>query len=1360
MAKLAEVRRRQRQKFDERRKEARSQQVRMFRKYREGELPDIEIEHKDLLLPLEALSNRDAGIASELFVTVAHAIYLATEEDAVKKQIQRGLKSLLNSSEGQAPATVACFHRLALKLCREDVAAVPSAEVIAKTGLRSLSFQSAILLLEEMLLRANASEPPLKRARGAGSAGRGKARVPVGDGVDEAHTAAVWKELGALYQAMGDTDVVQGVSRHLAYDQRLKEALDATLRNDYEQALRLYEELGDQNSQEENDEAQADRVMRRRECWSKLQRWDAMAEDLGLQGMDPSPEELLPTSPEMWQYLLRTGCKVAEARRTVSDLLDQWVSIHPSLRAMLEDKHGYELAVLAVSQSDLDRAKYYVDCGVKGFLKRWAGLPKLSASARHMLLQDVPRLFELQESLQLFVTDPNQVLARTSETVAAWQARPASAQHDSIEIWDDIVHSRMLCLDTLQNRFAVVFPQGNSVTDEDARALLYNQAAIGSRKQGLLSVADMYLRSALRARGQGRFDLTFFRSVIKLKVQQALIARDSDQLNRVLQVVESKKNEPEVAAGGVRRADFLLLYGTSAWKGLQLALDMATELNQPVNYSVVSNLVSRMHVSLSESEQSLVSSHDESTSIRISLDRKVHTKLGLYYDRMLRDVEDARYGHEWETNLKKVGLDRATLANAVTKHMLHAIKHGSGKARYRFPRLLELLHNYPQATHKEFSVAVAAVPSWMFITWISQLIASLDQVEGDLVLPILLRLARDFPQALYFPFNVSFEDLSAASRTRVQQLVVELKNELFEQFIEALECLIHPEQRVRYWIDQIKPLISSDRTANMNQINAYAAKLMQDCFTVQRPTIGTKIGTYNRKFAKDYEKRAIPAFGPNGELISSMDAKAFAAACEGVLKAFPPQLSMGHDKLSSFSEWLADFNQSSNPLQYIELPGQYSGNENPEIDQHVRLVSVDPSILILGSIRRPKRIKVHGNDEKDYYLLVKGGEDLRLDQRIQQLFSVTNEIFHTDAATAARQLDIKTFQVVPMNKRLGVIEWVQNTVPLKEMIEEEATKRVNKKTSLHTNEAAAARQAWLGKQGKVTGDPGQLYSRVLQAKSQDVISAFKEQEALVPWDLLRSGVLSLASSPEAFLSLRTTFARSLSSFSSVAYVLGIGDRHLENFLLDTTDGGLLGIDFGVAFGSGLALRVPELMPFRLTRQMINLLAPLGTDCLLKPGMVHSLNALRAHKELLLDCCDVFIKEPLLDWVKAAKSRQTAPASGGSNSSKQTEGSSSSDSAVAADVSWYPREKIDIVRRKLEGTNPAQIVLAELQTTSHARQPYAKQVKDIILGDPDRNVRASLPQGRLSVVQQVEALIDMAADPNILGRSWFGWASWV
>ena len=61
------------------------------------------------------------------------------------------------------------------------------------------------------------------------------------------------------------------------------------------------------------------------------------------------------------------------------------------------------------------------------------------------------------------------------------------------------------------------------------------------------------------------------------------------------------------------------------------------------------------------------------------------------------------------------------------------------------------------------------------------------------------------------------------------------------------------------------------------------------------------------------------------------------------------------------------------------------------------------------------------------------------------------------------------------------------------------------------------------------------------------------------------------------------------------------------------------------------LPVPELMPFRLTRQFLNLMLPLKESGTLQSVMVHTLRALRNNHQLLLNTMDVFIKEPSLDW---------------------------------------------------------------------------------------------------------------------------------
>lgn len=65
---------------------------------------------------------------------------------------------------------------------------------------------------------------------------------------------------------------------------------------------------------------------------------------------------------------------------------------------------------------------------------------------------------------------------------------------------------------------------------------------------------------------------------------------------------------------------------------------------------------------------------------------------------------------------------------------------------------------------------------------------------------------------------------------------------------------------------------------------------------------------------------------------------------------------------------------------------------------------------------------------------------------------------------------------------------------------------------------------------------------------------FEERRAAMPTDILRQHLLAMAPSPEAFLTCRGGFARSLATLSACCYIMGIGDRHLDNFLLDTTTG--------------------------------------------------------------------------------------------------------------------------------------------------------------------------------------------------------------
>lgn len=126
-----------------------------------------------------------------------------------------------------------------------------------------------------------------------------------------------------------------------------------------------------------------------------------------------------------------------------------------------------------------------------------------------------------------------------------------------------------------------------------------------------------------------------------------------------------------------------------------------------------------------------------------------------------------------------------------------------------------------------------------------------------------------------------------------------------------------------------------------------------------------------------------------------------------------------------------------------------------------------------------------------------------------------------------------------------------------------------------------------------------------------------------------------------------------------------------------------------------------------------------------------------------------------------------------------------------EINWYPLQKVNFARRKLEGANPSAITRYSqaAQPRGHRAHPevFRLQVlkrsprlilrseelklgfeKDeafsgmqaVALGAKEHNVRAQLPAEGLTVEKQVDCLLDQATDPNVLGRAWVGWEPWM
>lgn len=65
----------------------------------------------------------------------------------------------------------------------------------------------------------------------------------------------------------------------------------------------------------------------------------------------------------------------------------------------------------------------------------------------------------------------------------------------------------------------------------------------------------------------------------------------------------------------------------------------------------------------------------------------------------------------------------------------------------------------------------------------------------------------------------------------------------------------------------------------------------------------------------------------------------------------------------------------------------------------------------MSSLRKPVKLTIIGNNAKEYPYLIKFGEDLRQDQRIEQLFQLMNDVFKNDYNSYLLGSSIITYQV-------------------------------------------------------------------------------------------------------------------------------------------------------------------------------------------------------------------------------------------------------------------------------------------------------------------------------------------------------------
>lgn len=293
----------------------------------------------------------------------------------------------------------------------------------------------------------------------------------------------------------------------------------------------------------------------------------------------------------------------------------------------------------------------------------------------------------------------------------------------------------------------------------------------------------------------------------------------------------------------------------------------------------------------------------------------------------------------------------------------------------------------------------------------------------------------------------------------------------------------------------------------------------------------------------------------------------------------------------------------------VQLPNATGFEHRPFASEPTRIVDIENNALVMSSLMRPRRISLIGSDGRQYRFLAKKetAGDMRKDSRLVEFITVVNRLLSKDPVSRQKELELKTYAVLPLTEETGMIEWVNDLDPLRKLVREQHL-----------------------------AIPDLPDTSTVQSKYQNT----KDHRNFLEWAITKfPPVLDKfflqrfggGTEPGVWLEARNVWTKSVAVWSMAGYVVGLGDRHGENVLVETTTGRCVHVDFAMLFDKGMKLKVPEIVPFRLTPNMITAMGISGYEGTFRIVSETVMGIMRRNSDALLGVLETFLHDPLADW---------------------------------------------------------------------------------------------------------------------------------
>lgn len=651
-------------------------------------------------------------------------------------------------------------------------------------------------------------------------------------------------------------------------------------------------------------------------------------------------------------------------------------------------------------------------------------------------------------------------------------------------------------------------------------------------------------------------------------------------------------------------------------------------------------------------------------------------------------------------------------------------------------RLLTLWFKY--GTLAEVNAAIGdgfhTVPVDNWLQVIPQLIARIHVPSPQvrrLMHHLLNDIGKQHPQALIYPLTVASKSQSVARRTSALAILDKMRSHsahLVEQAIMASQELI----RVailweELWYEGLeeasKQYFGEHNVAAMLAILEPLHQLVHE-----RPYETVRERAFLETYGGDL-KEALEQCLRYKRTGNQSDISAAWDLYYQVFRRISKQLpQLGAIDLASVSPRLL----AARDLD-IAVPGTYRSGA-----PLVRIASFVPSIGVISSKQRPRKLVLIGSDGNRYRYLLKGHEDLRQDQRVMQLFGLVNGVLEADVETRKRHLTIERFAVVPLSQNTGLIGWVPHCDTLHSLI----------------RDYREARGVLLSIEHRLMLQFAPDYDHL---PGLNKIEAFQYALGNTDGRDLGRVMWQRSLTSELWLERRLAYTRSLAVMSMVGYILGLGDRHPSNLMIDQVSGRVVHIDFGDCFEVAMTRdKFPERVPFRLTRMLVKAMEVSGVEGSYRITAEHTMRVLRQNKDSLMAVLEAFVYDPLINWRLLARAESSMVKNGSTlPSSSALPSSSSGYNDIGGEEAVNFPENFSTSRRVRRDAEISRLEDESINRPEAVNAGALNVINRVSAKLTGRDFKAA---ALLDVASQVDRLIVEATAVENLCQAYVGWCA--